>query len=771
MSARRVDGEQRLSRLLDEALADLRAGGRMDAAAYQARHPELAVELPALLQVLQDFEHAAQTWKPAATPAEPGADSAAPADVPLPHCIGRYRILETIGIGGMGTVYKAHDPQLDRIVAVKVPRLDEPAPDRAGRVQRFLLEARAAAQLRHSHVCPIYDVGECAGLPYVVMALVQGESLAQRLRRQGHFDNLAEAARLVLQVAQAVGVAHEHGIIHRDIKPGNILLDADGRALLTDFGLARAAPRGAAPRCEPSTAELLVGTPAYMAPEQAAGDSDRVGPWTDWYSLSVVLYQLITGRLPHDGPPLTLLHSIVHEAPAPLSRWRPDVQPALETFLHKALAKRPQERFQNAREFADALERALEGRTAHERNEMASGLIGAPETSQPQSPRGRRITRLAAAAVALALLIGCAILLAQIILRLTDEKGNVREIEVKPGERLEIAPGRASNAWVRKAPLPTPRDNVMAAEINGILYVVGGNIGLNDLDLLQAYNPAADKWKELTAIGKRRDVAGSPGRYGGAVGVIDGKLYLAGGWQDSPPGRTSGLPSGSLFIYDPAKDAWHQGPEMPILSAGSAAGVVAGKLYVLTTQDGWSEHGIVNLLHVYDPHAQAWRELGRGAQRPKVKETPGKTWQEMDRGAPGAYAGRAAAVIDSKLYVVGGWAAKDVSAALDVYDPIQRSWSAKQRMPTPRYRLATAVVDGKLYAVGGEDRFGNPLDKVEAFDPVANTWTSGPPLGTPRVGLAAVAIGTTIYAVGGSDQHGPSAAVEALDTAKVRRAP
>src|SRR6516165_8964084 len=158
---------------------------------------------------------------------------------PIPAQIGRYCILGRLGAGGMGTVYKAQDPQLNRIVALKLPRFDGPAHGLVLRVQRFQREARAAASIRHPHVCPIYDVGEHEGQPYVVMAYIEGESLATHLARQGRYENPYQAVNLIRQVLDALETVHSHGIIHRDLKPSNILLDTAGRAILTDFGLAR----------------------------------------------------------------------------------------------------------------------------------------------------------------------------------------------------------------------------------------------------------------------------------------------------------------------------------------------------------------------------------------------------------------------------------------------------------------------------------------------------------------------------------------------------
>jgi predicted Ser/Thr protein kinase len=275
---------------------------------------------------------------------------------PLPPQIGRYRLLARLGAGGMGTVYKAEDPQLGRVVALKVPRFDGPPQDVARRVQRFQREARAAAQVWHPHVCPLYDVGEHEGQPYVVMAYIEGQSLAERLAGGG-YEDVAEAVGVARQLLDALQAVHARGIVHRDLKPGNVMLDASSRAVLMDFGLARPEQEG-----EPFTTDgVVLGTPSYMAPEQAAGQGDRVGPWTDLYALGVVLYQMLTGRLPFEGPPLTVLAKIVHETPPPPRSLRPDLDPTLEAVLLKALAKDTEQRFQTARDFADALNGWLRG--------------------------------------------------------------------------------------------------------------------------------------------------------------------------------------------------------------------------------------------------------------------------------------------------------------------------------------------------------------------------------------------------------------------------
>jgi hypothetical protein len=180
---------------------------------------------------------------------------------------------------------------------------------------------------------------------------VEGQSLAGRLAHRGRFEDVGEAVALMGQVLDALGAIHGHGIVHRDVKPSNILLDAGGRAVLTDFGLAR--PENEAGHL--TSEGVLVGTPAYMAPEQAGGRADQIGPWSDLYSAGVVFFEMLTGRLPFEGLPLAVLDKILREPPPPLSTLRPYLDPRLGSILLRALTKEPEGRFRSAREFADSL--------------------------------------------------------------------------------------------------------------------------------------------------------------------------------------------------------------------------------------------------------------------------------------------------------------------------------------------------------------------------------------------------------------------------------
>jgi class 3 adenylate cyclase/predicted ATPase len=351
------DSEAVLELIAHEVILRQDRGESPALAEYQQRFPHLAEPLEAQFEV-DAFMRSALTVLPSTVGGGPAAPAGPGIGEALPGRLGRYRIVARLGAGGMGVVYRAHDSELRRDVAVKAPFIRGTTEAWATARQRFLREARAAAALRHPNVCPIYDVGEDAGRPYVVMALVEGESLGDRLRRQGRFEDAGEAVALVAQVADGLAAVHVAGVIHRDVKPGNVLLDRSGVPLLSDFGLARAEDGE-----HLSGPGDVLGTPAYMAPEQAAPELGPVGPWSDQYSLGAVLYHLLAGRPPFEGTPLSVIYQVGTAAVPPPSRFRPDLSPALEGVLLKALARQPRDRYPSVGEFAAAL-RACKERPA-----------------------------------------------------------------------------------------------------------------------------------------------------------------------------------------------------------------------------------------------------------------------------------------------------------------------------------------------------------------------------------------------------------------------
>ncbi len=297
---------------------------------------------------------AKQTPPASAAERTPGPTSSRDPGV-LPRSFGRYTLRKLLGKGGMGRVYLAHDPQLDRLVALKMPN---PVED-VGWRERFLTEARAAATLTHPNVCPVYEVGEVDTQPYLTMAFIEGETLAAKLTREGPF-NSADAVELVATVARAMHEAHRRGIIHRDLKPANVMLDSVGRPVIMDFGLAIRST--GADDLRMTLTGVALGTPAYMPPEQAGGDQDAIGPPADVYSLGVILFELVTGRTPFRAKTFgKLLAQIERDPPPSPSSLNPNVDLALEALILTALAKAPNDRFFSAGDFADALERHQQG--------------------------------------------------------------------------------------------------------------------------------------------------------------------------------------------------------------------------------------------------------------------------------------------------------------------------------------------------------------------------------------------------------------------------
>jgi eukaryotic-like serine/threonine-protein kinase len=268
--------------------------------------------------------------------------------------LGTYRVLDELGRGGMGIVLRGHDAALDRAVAIKVLRPDlASGPTR----DRLLHEAQAAARFKHDHVVSVYAVAMTPdGLPYIVMEYLAGPTLAQRITASPALG-LREAAELAAQVADGLAAAHQAGLVHRDVKPSNIMLDpATGRAKLLDFGLARLAER-----CSGLTQEgLVAGTPVYMSPEQARGQP-RLDGRTDVYSLGMTLYEALTGEVPFRGKPHLVLQQVLADEPRPPRQLNDSVPRDLETICLKAMAKEPARRYQTAADLALELRRFLRG--------------------------------------------------------------------------------------------------------------------------------------------------------------------------------------------------------------------------------------------------------------------------------------------------------------------------------------------------------------------------------------------------------------------------
>jgi eukaryotic-like serine/threonine-protein kinase len=405
--ARQLD-DPRVVEALDEYLAALETGKKPDRQEFLSRHNAIADALAECLEGMEALHQASAASQPSAAGSLTGA-----AGLQDGTPLGDYRLLREIGRGGMGIVYEAEQLSLGRRIALKVLPFALTLDPR--QLQRFKNEARAAAQLHHQHIVPVYAVGSERGVHFYAMQYIEGQSLAEVIRDlrqqatpnsmygrepqasaaaanvtttyvpQAEGEDLVSsvpraaetvksisalatsysadsrgfyrtAARLGIQAAEALEHAHEYGVIHRDIKPGNLMVDAHGHLWITDFGLAQFQTDA-----NLTQSGDLLGTLRYMSPEQASGQRISIDHRTDIYSLGATLYELLTRRPPFEGNNRqTLLHQILNDEPQPLRTFQKSIPVELETIILKAMAKSPAERYATAREFADDLSRFLQ---------------------------------------------------------------------------------------------------------------------------------------------------------------------------------------------------------------------------------------------------------------------------------------------------------------------------------------------------------------------------------------------------------------------------
>lgn len=350
--------------LLESELELLRKSGQTpQASPYHERFPDLSPVVAAAFGQLDE------TIQVSTGETSLGPDrSSSPEDSKHPEPptkLGRYIIERPLGKGGMGTVFLAHDTTLERLVALKIPHFEGKNVDVL--VERFHREARTMAAIRHPNLCTVFDVADIDGFHCMTMEYLEGESLYEHLKHHGPLES-GDVARLISKLAQGLQLAHDAGVVHRDLKPSNVLLRKDGEPVLTDFGLARrlAVESLADSDSKYSSTDdpltltgVLIGTPAYMSPEQVDGEADLVGPPSDIYSLGVLMYVLLTGRLPFEGSVARVMASVLLGNPDPPSTHCPDVDPVLERICLKAMAKEPKDRFESASEFGQALENYL----------------------------------------------------------------------------------------------------------------------------------------------------------------------------------------------------------------------------------------------------------------------------------------------------------------------------------------------------------------------------------------------------------------------------
>ena len=304
--------------------------------------------------------------------------------------VGGFRLVQRLGAGGFGTVFKAHDPQLDRFVALKVPRFTTGDPDEQN---RFLREARAAAQLKHENIVCVHEVGVHDGLLFIVSDFIDGITLKDWIQLKS--PSIRKAVDLCVQLSSALAHAHKNGVIHRDLKPSNVMIDGNDVPHLMDFGLARRNTGEASVTLDGT----VIGTPAYMSPEQAFGEGHTATEQSDIYSLGVLLFELLSGELPFRGETRTLLYQVKHSDPPSLTSLNDRIPLDLNTITLRCLEKKPERRFESAQALSDELQRWKHGRP------ILSRPIGRLERSWRWCDRNRLVASLFAA-VFLSLVVG-----------------------------------------------------------------------------------------------------------------------------------------------------------------------------------------------------------------------------------------------------------------------------------------------------------------------------------------------------------------------------
>jgi hypothetical protein len=529
--------------------------------------------------------------------------------------LGDYEMLEELGRGGMGVVYKARQLSLNRIVAVKM--LLHGSFSSQEFVKRFQAEAEAVASLHHPNIVTIFEVGTLEGLHFFSMEYVDGPSLAELARNQPLPS--ARAARFAELIADAIHYAHVEGIIHRDLKPSNVILDGQDQPRVTDFGVAKRL----AGDPEITTSGQILGAPAYMAPEQAAGKRHDVGVQSDVYALGALLYYLLAGRPPFTAPTLSgVLMQAQTEPPAPLTDL--SLSPELESICLKCLEKEPSLRYGSAADLAEDLRRWQRGEPV-----MAAA---------PRRHLMPRITRRPLVVTATCLT----------VLAVTSAFFNWKRTHRPPGPtpvreadtafsnasaameiRINPLPAQIEAEWRQGRDLPQQCEEAAAVALNGRLYVVGGRTGHGDtqqcMTAVQVYDAAADQW------GMGADLPEPLA----AVGLVAHEefIYCFGGIREP---FWWGHPVSSVYRFDVRRNAWKRLADMPIARSNFAAAAADDRICCAGGNIYWPD--ATSRVDIFEPLKEAWT-------RTAVMPTPrgsftGGFWQNLLVLLPGIPGGK-----------------------------------------------------------------------------------------------------------------------------------
>jgi non-specific serine/threonine protein kinase len=652
-----------------------------------------------------------------------------------------YEIGEELGRGSTGVVVAARHRQLGRDVAVKLL-----PPDLATNPQvrrRFVAEAKLLASFSHVHIVPVYDFVEDEGLCLLVMERLVGGTLDAHAR--AGLDAPAGCAA-VLAICSALQYAHERDVLHRDVKPANVLIAEDGLVKMTDFGIAKVLGGS---ETVVTRSGFVLGTPAYMAPEQASGTDP--GPATDVYGAGTVLYELLAGRLPFppESNPLQMLYSHVHSEPQPLRETAPDVPAKLADVVMRALERDPAERYACARDLGVAV--AAAAASAWGPDWVAATPFGVAAPGPMVSARNGPVPPTLPPTVA------------------EPPPGGTGS--PPPSSTVSPSPGGRRRLGLVLAGALV----LLALAAGAVALLAGGDEPDSDRNGDIAASPAPDtqpasEWRQLQSAGTARQQAPAV--------VLSGTAWVLGGLQDGPGGTPVALRS--VEAFDTTIGQWKTGPQLPIPLHHAMAAAYRNQVVVM---GGWIPEGSnlsgISSNRVFTLRGERWVELPRmrsprvagaaaavgdrivavGGQAhdrlvPSTEIFDGKTWKPGDD-IPTPREHLAAASDGRFLYAAGGRnldAGKN-SAAFERYDPAEDSWEKLPDMPQALGGLGAAFVDGQIVAIGGETSTA-VLGTTLVYDISKKRWTKAAPLRTPRHGMSVVAFGDTVYALDGATAAG-----------------
>ena len=688
---------------------------------------------------------------------------------PIGSELGGYRLQSLIARGGMGVVYIAEDVRMGRTVALKIlaSELGENERFRA----RFLHESRVAGAVNHPNVIPVYDAGEHDGLLYISMRYVEGTDLRGLLQTEGPLE-LDRAVSIVSQSASALAATHARDLIHRDVKPANILLvprtseDGVDHVYLSDFGLAKnLGTLGGLTK----TGQFM-GTVGYVAPEQIRGkDVDRR---TDVYALGCVLFECLTGRQPFrrkDDFATIMAH--VNDAPPLVSELRERTPAAIDEVVAQALAKAPEDRFDSCEDLGRALRRAA-GRPSTEpagspsvvrdapgasrgsvwfdadaekasarsdtpleptdpgtvlEDGAPSRAAAAPPPAEPPPPpapspgspaAGSPFKRIPVGARVLVGLValGSVIALALVLLGGGGDDKQVADRATPPRSGTDANTG----PWREIGAAPTARQQVATAVVDGRIWVVGGLIGTKKAaatNRVESYDPTINSWSTATPLPR-------PLHHATAV-AYRGELVVIGGWEPKGSELTAVASREVLALRD---GRWVRYAPLRHPRAAAAAAVVDDKIVVT----GGQADGKLVRQTEFLPGGVEWKQ---GADLPTPREHLAVAADEDGR----------------FLYAVGG---RDLSPdnntrALERYDIRDDRWTKLPSLPVATGSLGAAILKGRLVAAGGETSTG-VIKSVQSYNLKSRRWSQLAALRTPRHGLGAAALGDTLYTIGGA---------------------